>query len=48
VFVKWLYKKIPSYYIMIDPDYTKCSSLSIWSQYANPETKAPIASKGTK
>lgn len=50
VFQKWLVKKIPSFYIMIDPDYLQCSSLKVWAQYANPETrkaKAPVVAKGT-
>lgn len=49
VFQKWMNKKIPSYYIMIDPDYLQCPSLSIWAQYANPESKMakPQVAKGT-
>jgi peptidyl-prolyl cis-trans isomerase SurA len=49
VFQKWMNKKIPSYYIMIDPDYLKCPALSIWVQNANPETRMakPQVAKGT-
>jgi peptidyl-prolyl cis-trans isomerase SurA len=36
IFQKWLVKKIPSYYIMIDKDYLTCPRLSAWAPYANP------------
>ena len=39
VFQKWLSKKIPSYYIMIDPDYMQCPILKTWTEYANPEQR---------
>jgi len=43
IFQKWLVKRIPSYYIMIDPDYLQCSSLKVWSEYANPESKQLVS-----
>jgi peptidyl-prolyl cis-trans isomerase SurA len=43
IFERWLVKKIPSYYIMIDHDYLTCPRLSAWAMYANPGTK-PLAS----
>jgi peptidyl-prolyl cis-trans isomerase SurA len=30
----WFASKIPSYYIMIDPDFKSCGTLSNWMQYA--------------
>ena len=45
VFQKWLAKKIPSYYIMIDPDYISCSYLKAWAAYANPDTKGVASDK---
>lgn len=36
VFQKWLIKKIPSYYVMIDKDYMTCPRLASWAPYANP------------
>lgn len=34
VFQKWLVKKIPSYYIMLDPDYSHCTTLKVWADHA--------------
>ena len=31
----WFASKIPSYYIMIDPDFKNCSTLNNWMQYAS-------------
>lgn len=31
---KWFATKIPSYYLMVDSDFTHCSNLSNWFQYA--------------
>jgi peptidyl-prolyl cis-trans isomerase SurA len=39
VFQKWLAKKIPSYYIMLDPDYTRCTSLKVWADHASTADK---------
>jgi len=31
---KWFASKIPSYYLMVDSDFTHCANLSSWFQYA--------------
>jgi peptidyl-prolyl cis-trans isomerase SurA len=35
----WFASKIPSYYVMITPEYNKCSTLRTWMQYATTEKK---------
>ncbi len=36
---KWFASKIPSYYLMVDNDFTHCANLSNWYQYAAKAAK---------
>jgi len=36
---KWFASKIPSYYLMVDSDFTHCANLSHWYQYAAKAVK---------
>ena len=48
IFQKWLAKKIPTYYIMLDPEYANCPSLKAWAEHAAKEADQVVVNTTTE